>query len=132
MKAKFIVDDLNENMTLGRTKSIDKILFNITRFSPDFNSTVKDLIEQGKGITVFTIVGRFIVYLSINPSMSDGDLIFFDTEKNIDKAIDTVNFLFDDNANLLNKFMLKHSELENYYDIDYDLAELSLGDSILN
>ena len=132
MKAKFIVDDLNENMTLGRTKSIDKILFNITRFSPDFYSTVKDLIEQGKGITVFTIVGRFIVYLSINPSMSDGDLIFFDTEKNIDKAIDTVNFLFDDNANLLNKFMLKHSELENYYDIDYDLAELSLGDSILN
>lgn len=132
MTVKFVVDDLNDSKTLGRTQSIDKIIHNIKRFSPDFYPMISSSISKGNGVTLFTIVGRFVVYLSINPTMTKGDLIFFDTNKDINKALDTVNYLFDNNPKLIDNFMKKHIELERTYDTNYDLAELALNDSIFN
>ncbi len=132
MTAKFIVDDLSHDKRLGRTKSIEKIVQNIKRFSPYFFDTIQEFFKNKKSIYLFTHVGRFIVYLQLNREMTVGDLIFFDTEKNIDKALDTVNFLFVNDPVKLNLFMDAYNRLEPFYDADYSLAELSLGDSVFN
>jgi len=132
MKVKYIVDDINESKTLGRTKSIDKILYNVERFSSDFHEILNKSFEKGLGVTCFTIVGRFIVYFSINCTKSKGELIFFDTELNLDKALDTIKVLFSDNKKFQDAFMKKYSELENVYQSDYYLAEIAVYDAFFN
>ena len=132
MTAKFIVDDLSIDKRLGRTKSIDKILHNIRRFSPDFFDKVLESLKSKRSIFLFTHIGRFIVYLRLNREMTVGDLIFFDTEKNINKALDTVNQLFENDSQKLKLFMDAYKRLEPFYDADYSFAELSLCDSLFN
>ena len=132
MTAKFIVDDLSPYKRLGRTKSIEKIIHNIKRFSPDFYDQTMESLKSNGGVSLFTFTGRFIVFLQLNHDLTYGDLIFFDAENNIDKALDTINGLFDNDPIRLNQFMNAYNRLAPFYDADFSLAELSLGDSVFN
>ena len=132
MTVKFIVDELDPDGKFGRTKSILKIKQNIERFNPSFSDFVVESLRNKAGINLFTHVGRFIVYLQLNREMTHGDLIFLDSENNIDKALDTINYLFDFDQRLREMFMIEFNKLKPNYRADYSLAELSLGDSVFN
>jgi len=132
MTTKFVVDELSHDNRLGRTKSIVKIIHNIKRFSTGFYDNVIDSLRDKNEIFLFTHVGRFIVYLRLNRDLTQGDLMFFDAENDIDKSLDTVNRLFDNDSYKLNQFMITFNKLAPFYEEDFSLAEISLGDSIFN
>lgn len=124
-KVKLSVDEVSNNGNLGITRDINKIVCNaniLCRLRElDFE---QELDRKEAGLATFFPAGKFICYLNIKKDKSKGEMLFVNTNKEIDRALDIVNILFKGTPHLINDFMKVHEAWALEYTEELDLIEI--------
>jgi hypothetical protein len=82
-KFKFIVDELNDRKTYGKTNDIEKIKYNLKLLDESFNIDLKiNLLLSEDGVTNIFAVGNFITILQLNNNQQQGMITFFNINVN--------------------------------------------------
>jgi len=123
----FLVDDLNNDNSLGYTNSREKIIFNIHLLGKLIaNENLEErLARSKKGLTFLFPLERYIVYLKLKKDLQKMEMIFFDFRVDysaVDKGFEDI---FSD------KFVTEFKRIKYYREEEYDPATdkvvLSLG-----
>ena len=128
----FLVDDTSKDFTYGWTMNINKVLHNIDRLPKDWrlNEFKDNLTSSDKGSTYFVAVGRYIIFLAISKNKDKGSMAFFDTNSDDDFAIDISKHL--EKEIWRTEFIRQHFLNKPFYEVNYNLAELSLESFLFN
>lgn len=119
------VDEVSNNGNLGITRDISKIVNNANILCLLRNQNfAEELDRKETGLATFFPAGKFICYLNIKKDKSEGQMLFVNTNQEIDRALDIVNILFKDTPHLINDFMKVHEAWSLKYTNELDLIKI--------
>lgn len=126
--AKFMVNKLSDDGLVGETTEVNAILYNLVIIGQEYKDGFMALLEQGllPYAVQICVCGRFITYIELSRDLKQGSMRFYDCKNDNDIALDSAkevqegwygNYYF-------NWFMQLFTELKEFYDGNYDAAEL--------
>ncbi len=130
-----LVDEINQEYSLGITKNYNKVLRNIHLLGFDVrNEFEREMKKTTKSLICIWELGRYLTIVRINSNREEGMMIFFENKSDNDEvlveAIRMLQLTFP--PEVVDKFAMHYREMQSNFEEEDNVVELSLDAYDLN